>query len=163
MCRAWSRWHVYTGVRKLEGKRPLGRPLYRWEDNIKIGHYGLYSSATWSGIIYDFRTSLREFFDSVVDRITRKTLLTVNRKHFFMNIICIESFCPQEKKRTEFGSSVVHPQARSRISWIQSLNMRMRVCYLDCHEAGLCCYPVVHIENPLRQLQLFYFRSWPIY
>jgi hypothetical protein len=22
--------------------------------------------------------------------------------------------------------------------------MRMRVCYLDCHEAGLCCYLVIH-------------------
>jgi hypothetical protein len=24
-------------VRKLEGKRPLGRPRLRWEDNIKMG------------------------------------------------------------------------------------------------------------------------------
>jgi hypothetical protein len=29
---------VYRGlVRKLEGKRSLGRPRLRWEDNIKIG------------------------------------------------------------------------------------------------------------------------------
>jgi hypothetical protein len=33
--------------------------------------------------------------------------------------------------------------------------MRMRACYLDCHEAGLCCYLVMHIENLLRPLQLF--------
>jgi hypothetical protein len=39
----------------------------------------------------------------------------------------------------------------------------MRVCYLDCHEAGLCCYLVVHIENLLRQLKLFYFHLWHIY
>jgi hypothetical protein len=38
--------------------------------------------------------------------------------------------------------------------------MRMRVCYLDCHEAGLCCYLVIHIENLLRQLQLFCFYLW---
>ena len=25
-------------VWKLEGKRPLGRPRLRWEDNIKMGH-----------------------------------------------------------------------------------------------------------------------------
>jgi hypothetical protein len=31
--------------------------------------------------------------------------------------------------------------------WNQSLNMSMRVCYLDCHEVGLCCYLVIHIEN----------------
>jgi hypothetical protein len=41
--------------------------------------------------------------------------------------------------------------------------MRMRICYLDCHEAGLCCYLVIHIENLLRQLQLFYFHLCPIY
>jgi hypothetical protein len=28
--------------------------------------------------------------------------------------------------------------------------MNMRACYLDCHEAGLCCYLVTHIENLLR-------------
>jgi hypothetical protein len=25
--------------------------------------------------------------------------------------------------------------------------MVMHVCYLDCHEAGLCCYLMMHIEN----------------
>jgi hypothetical protein len=29
----------------------------------------------------------------------------------------------------------------------QPLNMRMRVCYVDCHEAGLCCYLVTHIKT----------------
>jgi hypothetical protein len=34
--------------------------------------------------------------------------------------------------------------------------MRMRVCYPDCHEAGLCYYYlVIHIENLLRLLQRF--------
>jgi hypothetical protein len=41
--------------------------------------------------------------------------------------------------------------------------MRMRVCYLDYHKAGLCCYVVIHIEDLLRPLQLFYFHLWPIY
>jgi hypothetical protein len=45
--------------------------------------------------------------------------------------------------------------------WNQPLNMRMRVCYLDCHEAGLCCYLVIPIENQLHPLQLFYFHLWP--
>jgi hypothetical protein len=35
--------------------------------------------------------------------------------------------------------------------------MRMPVSYLDCHEAGLCCYLVIHIESLLRLLQQFYF------
>jgi hypothetical protein len=29
------------------------------------------------------------------------------------------------------------------------MNMRMRICYLYCHEAGLCCYLVIHIESVL--------------
>jgi hypothetical protein len=37
------------------------------------------------------------------------------------------------------------------------------VCYLDCHQAGLCCYLVIHIENFLRSLQLFYFHLWLVY
>jgi hypothetical protein len=31
------------------------------------------------------------------------------------------------------------------------------MCYLDCHEAGLCCYLVIHIGNLLCPLQPFYF------
>jgi hypothetical protein len=33
----------------------------------------------------------------------------------------------------------------------------MHGCYLDCHEAGLCCYLVTSIT------QLFYLRLWPVY
>jgi hypothetical protein len=44
--------------------------------------------------------------------------------------------------------------------WNQPLNMRIRVCYLDCLEGGLCCYLVIHIENLLRPLQLLYFQLW---
>jgi hypothetical protein len=47
--------------------------------------------------------------------------------------------------------------------WNQPLNMRMRVCYLDCNEDGQCCYLVINIEKVLRPLQLFYFHLWPIY
>jgi hypothetical protein len=41
--------------------------------------------------------------------------------------------------------------------------MRIRVCYLDCHEAGLCCYLVIRIQTVICPLQLFYFHLWPIY
>jgi hypothetical protein len=41
--------------------------------------------------------------------------------------------------------------------------MRMHVCYLDCHEAELCCCLVIHTENLLCPLQMFYFHLWPIY
>jgi hypothetical protein len=44
--------------------------------------------------------------------------------------------------------------------WNQPLNMHMHVWYLDCQEAGLCCYLVTHTENLLRPLQTFYFHLW---
>jgi hypothetical protein len=46
--------------------------------------------------------------------------------------------------------------------WNQRLNTCKCVCYLDFHEAGLCCYLVIHVENLLHLLQLFYFHLWPI-
>jgi hypothetical protein len=38
MQNASKRWQMHTKilVRKLEGKRPLGRPKSRWEDNIRM-------------------------------------------------------------------------------------------------------------------------------
>jgi len=37
--RYWGSVEVYTGIMvgNAEGKRPLGRPRRRWEDNIKTG------------------------------------------------------------------------------------------------------------------------------
>jgi hypothetical protein len=47
--------------------------------------------------------------------------------------------------------------------WNQPLNMCMHICNLGCHEAGLCCHLVIHRENRLCPLQIFYFHLWPIY
>jgi hypothetical protein len=47
--------------------------------------------------------------------------------------------------------------------WKQPVSMRVRVCYVDCHGAGLCYYLMIYIGNLLRPLQLFYFHLWPIY
>jgi hypothetical protein len=64
-------------------------------------------------IICDFRTSLRECLDSVVNRFMRQTLPTVKRKYFFMNILCIESFCSQKKAKQNAVLGKYTPQARS--------------------------------------------------
>jgi hypothetical protein len=32
---------------------------------------------------------------------TRQTFHTINRKHFFMNILCTESLFPQKKKNAQ--------------------------------------------------------------
>jgi hypothetical protein len=86
-----------------------------------------------------------------------------NRKHFFMNILCIESFCLQKRTKNGFFGGTLLTHGHYFDHWNQHLNMRMRVCYLDCHEAGLCCYLVIHIENILLPLQLFYLHLWPVY
>jgi hypothetical protein len=61
-----------------------------------------------------------------------------------------------------FGSTQLK-HGRNFDYWNQPLNTRMRLGYLDCHEGGLCCYLVIHIENLLRSLQLFYLHLWPIH
>jgi hypothetical protein len=50
----------------------------------------------------------RNFCLPAVNRFTpQKTLPILNRKHFFMNILCIDSFCSQ-KRTTKHYPSVVH-------------------------------------------------------
>jgi hypothetical protein len=94
----------------------------------------------------------------------KKTLPNVNGKHFFMNILCTESFWPQKKHNTTllFGGTLLkhgcHFEHQNKC-----LNIHVCICYVDCHEGGLCCYLVIHTENLLCPLQLFYFQLWPIY
>jgi hypothetical protein len=81
-----------------------------------------------------------------------------------MNFLCIESLCPQKThNRTLLFGRTRLKHGRHFDYWIQPPNMRMRVCYLHCHETGMCCYLVIHIENLLHPLQLFYFHLWPVY
>jgi hypothetical protein len=90
----------------------------------------------------------------------RQTLPTVNRTQF---LLISFTLCPYAHKRTQnrtllfFTTQLKH--GRHSDYWNQPLNKRMRFC----HEAGLCCYLVIHIENLLHPLQLFYFRLWPLY
>jgi hypothetical protein len=105
---------------------------------------------TCSAVICHFQTYFREFLDPVVNRFTRQTLPTVNRKHLFMNILCIESSCTQKtRKRTLIFGSTFLKRGPHFDYWNQLLNMRMRVCYLDSHEAGLCCYLVITHRKPI--------------
>jgi hypothetical protein len=65
--------------------------------------------------------------------------------------------------RTLLFGSILLKHGRHFDYWNQPLHIHMRICFLDCHEAGPCCYLVIHIENLLRSLQLFYFHLWLIY
>jgi hypothetical protein len=41
-------------IRKREGKRPLGRPRHRWEDNIKVGLQGMgFGGVDWIELTQD--------------------------------------------------------------------------------------------------------------
>jgi hypothetical protein len=63
-----------------------------------------------------------------------------------MNILCIESFCPQKThNRTLLFVSTLLKHDHNFDYWNWPLNMCMCICYLDCHEAGLCCYLVICI------------------
>jgi hypothetical protein len=72
---------------------PIVLPVRRNLQHRSLFDYCLSHFRTWPGIVCDFRTSLTEFVDPVVNRFKRQTLPTVNRIYFFMNILCIESFC----------------------------------------------------------------------
>jgi hypothetical protein len=39
-------------VGRPEGRRPLGRPRRRWENNIKMGSSGSGVEAAWTGLIW---------------------------------------------------------------------------------------------------------------
>jgi hypothetical protein len=93
-------------------------------------------------------TSLRQFVNKVMSRSTRRTLPAVNRKHLFMHRFCIEYFLPQEtQNRTSIFGSILLKHCHYFDYWKQSLKMSMLVCYLDCHEAGLCCYLVIPVHK----------------
>jgi hypothetical protein len=100
----------------------------------------------------------------VLERISRPScepLYTTDISHrkqeTFLYEYRIEFFFPQKtQNRSQLFSSTLLKQGRHFHYSDQSLNMRMRVCYLDCHAAGLCCYLVIHIGNLLHPLQLFY-------
>jgi hypothetical protein len=107
----------------------------------------------------------RQFLDPVVNRFIRQTLPTINRKHFFKNILWNESIAPPKitHNRMLFFGNTFLKHGRHFDYWNQPLTTSTRVCYQNSHEAGLCCYLVIYIENILRPLQLIYFHLWPIY
>jgi hypothetical protein len=90
---------------------------------------------------------------------------TSHGKHFFMNILCTESFYPQKmyNRMLLFGctsSSTVAILTTKTSLWTWTCTCTS----VDCHEAGLCCYLVIHIENLSScPLQLLYFHLWPVY
>jgi hypothetical protein len=81
----------------------------------------------------------------------------------FLISFAVSNFAHKTLNRKLLFASTLLKHGRHFDYWNQCLNMSMRVCYLDCHEAGLRCYLVIHIQNVLHQLQLFYFHLWLSY
>jgi hypothetical protein len=66
--------------------------------------------------------SLRE----AVNHFMWQTLPTINKRHFFMNILCIESFCPgRNAQKTLLFSRTLLKHGRHFYYWNQALNMHM--------------------------------------
>jgi hypothetical protein len=114
----------------------------------------------------------RPRLSNVLERISRPSYEpifatnTSHRKHeiFIYEYPLHQSFCPQKthKKILLFCSTLLKLGHHFHY-WNQPLNIRMRICYLAYHEAGLCCHLVIHIGNLLLPLQIFYFHLRPIY
>jgi hypothetical protein len=107
-----------------------------------------------------FWTSLREFHDLVVNPFTRQTPPTINKNIFYeyrLHWVLLRTKKKTHNRKLLFRSKLL------RYGCHFDYWNHVRVCYLDSHEAGLCYYLVLHIENPLHPLQLFQFYLWPIY
>jgi hypothetical protein len=73
---------------------------------------------------------------------------TLIRKHFLWISFALSPFANKKlHNRTLIFGSTPSKHGRHLDYWNQPLNMRMRVCYLDCHEAGPCCYLMIQKTN----------------
>jgi hypothetical protein len=139
--------------------------LYQCVDTRNAGFFWLLSQPLPHQVGHHLRLS------KVLERISRpscKTIYTTNTSYPKQETFLYEYplhwvLLSTKKNRTLLFGRILLKHSRHFDYWNQPLNMRMRVCYLDCHEAGLCCYLVLPIETLLRPLQLFYCHLWPIY
>jgi uncharacterized membrane protein len=88
------------------------------------------------------------------------TVTNINRKHLLYSVL-LPTKNAQHNTALWWGTL---KHGRHFDYRKQPLNMRVRVCYVGCHEAGLCCYLVIHIENLLVHFRCFTsINSRPIY
>jgi hypothetical protein len=143
---------------------PIALPVHRNPQHVKkscdccLSHF-----RTWSGIPCDCRTSLR------ISRPSCESPYAPNTSHHKQETLLYEYplqcvLLPTKSHNTLLFNMTFLKDGRHFDYWYQPLNIRMRVFrYLACHEAGLCCYLVIHIESLLHPLQLIYFHLWLIY
>jgi hypothetical protein len=118
--------------------------------SISTGRPGQASSATFGSPWENFSTQL---WTALCDKHFPPSTGNISLWISF----ALSPFAPKETcDRTLLFGSTPFKHSRHFDYCNPPLTMRMRVCYLDCHEAGLCFYVVVYIENKLRPLQLCY-------
>jgi hypothetical protein len=159
-------WYLKVGEKKLifldissTNTLPVnGKPQRRFF-TCCLGHFrtSVSSSATFERPWENLSTQLESLYATNTSQHKHET--------FIYKYSLIDSLCPQKKthNRTLLFGNILLIDGRHFYYWNQPLNMRIRVCYLDCHEAGLCFYLLIHIEILLRPLQLLYFHLWPVY
>jgi hypothetical protein len=104
------------------------------------------------------------WISNVLERVSRPScelLYATNTSHRKQETFLYEYPLPTKNAQQNAALQYYTPQHSRHFDYCnQPLNMCLCICCLDCHEAGLCCYLVIHVEN---LLHLFYFHLWPIY
>jgi hypothetical protein len=95
---------------------------------------GRASSATFERPWENFSNQLRTLYSTSTSRRKQETFIYA----YPLNWVLLPN--KTYTRTLLFGSKY----SRHFDCWNQPLNMNMRVCYLDRHEAGLCCYLVIH-------------------
>jgi hypothetical protein len=104
-----------------------------------------------------------------ISRPSREPLYATNtsnrEQEIFLYGYTLHRVFAHKESTTEFCSSVVYTSSAVAILTTETIHWTCACASanLDCHEAGLCCYLVIHIENLLCPLQLYYFHLWPVY
>jgi hypothetical protein len=162
-----------------------GKSVYKSQMDVKrktrysnLGEKHLFldiSSTNTDILAHRFTSASKQSFDCFISHshtsvsiASSARLLPLSGKHFRKISLRISfALCPLCSQKTHnrtllFDSTLLKHSCHFDY-WNQPLNMRMHVCYVDCHGVRLCCWLVIYIENQLRPLQLFYFHLWVIY
>jgi hypothetical protein len=102
--------------------------------------------ANWLGIIWDFQMSFRDsrpscepLYMAIISHHEQETFLYEYALH---RVLLTQK--KKKKRTTQRCSSAAHTSSTVAINY---WNQPMHICYLDCHEVGMCCYLVIHKEN----------------
>jgi hypothetical protein len=124
--------------------------LYQFVESRNIEEFWLFSeplphlwviSETFTAKMAIFPPSCEPLYSSNTSHLKEGTFVYEYPLHRFLWLSKMK-----QNKSLLFGS-IFFKHGRHFDYWNRPLNMRMRICYLDYHEAGLGCYLVIHIKT----------------